>query len=216
MTSREIDTYIFDLDGTLLYTLTDIANAANQALRDLGLSEFPERDFKHFVGGGVKVLAQRIREASGGSLELDVFVQRFKELYAKNSYAHSKPYSGILESIQELQQKGFQLAVLSNKPHEYTRVMVKAILGNVTWNQVIGAKADIPTKPDPTMLYNIMKAMDKMPDQCVYIGDSGTDMEAAKSAGVQAWGVTWGYRPESELRASGADRILAKPAEILP
>jgi len=204
---------LFDLDGTLIYTLQDIADAMNRALRLHGLPEWTLDEYRYLVGDGAKILAQRaVRERQ----ELALSVQKeYQAYYETHTRVTSRPYEGVPEMLHALQERGLKLAVFSNKPDADTKNVVAHYFPQVKWSVVRGQMAGVPVKPDPTGALAAAQAMGVAPDEVLYLGDTATDMRCACNAGMHPVGVLWGFRKEDELRTSGAEAISAHPSEIL-
>lgn len=206
---------IFDLDGTLLDTLEDLANSMNQVLKSQGLPIHETEKYKQFVGSGMYNLALR-------ALPLDKRDESFikhcqnlmQEEYKKRWADTTKPYEGIPELLDRLTTLGCKKAVLSNKPHEFTQLIVKKLLERWSFDAVFGERPGIPRKPNPAGALEIAKLLDIPPKEFIYMGDSGIDMNTAKSAGMYAVGVLWGFRDAAELMENGADLIIKTPIEL--
>lgn len=205
---------IFDLDGTLLDTLVDIANAANDSLRQEGVPEHSLDRYRVMVGDGVRVLFQRAvpDEFSGVRQEC---MENFERHYASRLSEHSKPYPGIPELLSELAIRGLWMGILSNKPHHFTQRCVEALLAGHRFASVIGQRPDVPRKPDPYSLLEMLRGMEAAPKEVLYVGDTDTDMKTAVAAGCPAVGVTWGFRTADELLRTGARYVIHRPAELL-
>ena len=206
---------IFDLDGTLLDTLEDIANSANEVLRRLGASEHPIGAYNTLVGDGVSVLFQRAWPAAlNDSKLLQTAVDCFQEVYADEWYKRSKPYEGIECLLSRLAENQVPLAILSNKPDRFTHQCVARFLGKFPFASVHGQKAGVPRKPDPAGVFAIARELSLRTEDIAYVGDTNTDMETAVSAGCCAIGVSWGFRAVEELLRSGAQKIVHTPGEL--
>lgn len=207
---------LFDLDGTLLDTLQDIADSANFALSQLGLATHSIQDYKYFVGGGIETAIRRILPESRRD---EGTVARCLELnqaqYHRCWPVHTRPYSGIVDMLTELQNRDIPMAILSNKPHEFVREMVGRILEGFRFHVVRGAKPGVPVKPDPTAAMQIAGRMKISPAQFIYLGDSDTDMQTAGAAGMYAVGALWGFRTADELTRAGAKRLIEEPGEVV-
>lgn len=210
---------IFDLDGTLLNSLEDIADCANLALEQMGFPTQPLEKYRYFVGDGVRLLIQRILPEELRSNE-DVcaeLLRRYSSEYGeKDGWARkTAPYPGIPELLDEIDRKGLKKAVFSNKPANCTALCVGRLLSNWTFDEVVGQKDGvIPKKPDPTGARLILERWGMAPEEVLYVGDTSTDMTTAKNADLFSIGVTWGFRPEEELKATGAKRIVRHPMQI--
>jgi len=208
---------IFDLDGTLLDTLEDLADAANQALAEMGLPRHPVADYRYFVGDGLMALVERILPAeSRDAQNVDKLATIFRHHYSRNWDSKSRPFAGIDEMLRSLAEAGLKLAVLSNKPHDFTSLCVERLLGGHSFSLVLGERKGVPKKPDPAGALEVAEQLRVSAEQCLYLGDTNVDMETARRAGMVAVGVLWGFRTRAELVDSGAEYLLEKPADIFP
>ena len=207
-------TVIFDLDGTLLDSIEDIASSMNKVLESLQLPTHKIEDYKHFVGGGVDILVDNALSNQSKEIKYEV-IKRFKIEYDGKLHSKTLPYDGIYELLDELKKLDINLAVLSNKPHEFTVSYVNHFFKNYNFKEIHGQKKDVPKKPDPKAALDIVKCLDSSCENTYFIGDTKIDMQTAKSANMTAIGVLWGFRDEKELRDFGADFIVSNPLEIL-
>ncbi|WNL33128.1 HAD family hydrolase [Arcobacter cryaerophilus gv. pseudocryaerophilus] len=207
-------TVIFDLDGTLLDSIEDIASSMNKVLESLQLQTHKIEDYKHFVGGGVDILVENALNNQSKEIK-DEVIKRFKIEYDGKLHSKTLPYDGIYELLDELKKLDINLAVLSNKPHEFTVSYVNHFFKNYNFKEIHGQKKDVPKKPDPKAALDIVKCLDSSCENTYFIGDTKIDMQTAKSANMTAIGVLWGFRDEKELRDFGADFIVSNPLEIL-
>jgi len=207
---------LFDLDGTLLYTLADVANAMNESLVHFGYPPHPVDSYKYFIGDSVEVEAYRALPERYRDEETIKKVAEFSEqIYDKCWHETTKPYPGIPELLSTLQERGVCLVILSNKAHRFTKVIVEKLLPQWRFKIVQGALADIPLKPDATLALQIANRLKIPPEQFLYLGDTNTDMQTAVNAGMFAVGCLWGYRTADELLESGAKMLVSAPAEVL-
>jgi phosphoglycolate phosphatase len=207
---------LFDLDGTLLDTLADLSDAMNRVLGQMGVPTHSTEEYRSLVGNGALMLVRRAlpqdpRDDALVHSCLDAFLQE----YGRNSIVRTRPYEGIPEMLDALTERGFLLAILSNKPHEITKRCVSELLSQWTFDAVIGQREDVPLKPDPTAALRISKQLQVAPAEFVYLGDSGVDMETARAAGMFPVGVLWGFRSQAELLKAGARVLIREPAELL-
>ena len=207
-------TVIFDLDGTLLDSIEDIASSMNKVLESLQLPTHKIEDYKHFVGGGVDILVENALSNQSKEIK-DEVIKRFKIEYDGKLHSKTLPYDGIYELLDELKKLDINLAVLSNKPHEFTVSYVNHFFKNYNFKEIHGQKKDVPKKPDPKAALDIVKCLDSSCENTYFVGDTKIDMQTAKSANMTAIGVLWGFRDEKELRDFGADFIVSNPLEIL-
>lgn len=205
---------LFDLDGTLLDTLEDLARAGNQVLEQRGYPIHPVDDYRYFVGDGLAVLIERIVPPGLDAREKDDCLQLFRDIYSRCWHERSRPYDGILPMLASLKGDGRRLSVLSNKPHDFTALCVKHFFGDSLFELVLGQRAGVAKKPHPAGALEIAKTMGVVPGSCIYVGDTAVDMKTGKSAGMYTVGVLWGFRDEAELREAEADMLVAAPADL--
>ena len=207
----------FDLDGTLLDTLDDLADSANRTLAAHGLPAHPVEAYKDFVGDGMRTLVRRIvpeHLRDDDDLAEKMF-QGARAQYAKRWAEKTRPYPGIPELLDELTSRGLLMAVLSNKPHDFTELCVAELLPHWKFHVVQGVSDDVPAKPDPTGVRRVAAALDVPADEFLYVGDTATDMKTATAGGMFAVGVLWGFRQADELRDNGAAVLIERPEELL-
>lgn len=205
---------LFDLDGTLLNTLTDIANAANFAMTRLDQPTHPVADFRRMVGDGADVLMQRALPNDQQAL-CDQALEHFKRHYMQHLYDNTAPYDGICELLGELVRREHPIAVLTNKPHPAAVQMVDRVLGQFPWTCVAGHRDGIAKKPDPAPAIEIAKRCGATPESCYFVGDSNTDMRTAVNASMIGVGAAWGFRDRKELLEAGAMHVIDHPSELL-
>lgn len=206
---------IFDLDGTLINSLTDIALCANKVLEKFNMPTHEIEDYKNFVGGGALFLMENCSAKNSTKDEVYELFESFKAIYDTAIYENTKPYDGIYELLDKLLEKNYKIGVLSNKPHEFTLKYVDKFFAKYKFQEVHGQKENIPKKPDPIAAINIAKAFDVDCENIIFVGDTGVDMKTAKSAKMKAIGVAWGFRGTKELLKNGADHIVQTPQDIL-
>jgi phosphoglycolate phosphatase len=206
---------LFDLDGTLLDTLDDLADTANAALTALRFPVHPTDSYRYFVGDGLRVLVERIVPATCSEEQIAECEHIFKKKYAAHWADKSRPYPGIEEMISRLHDMGLKLAILSNKPDDFTGLCVDRFFPANTFQCVQGQREGIPKKPDPAGALIIAERLGMEPAEILYVGDTATDMKTGKSAGMKTAGVLWGFREISELEQNGADYIVSHPREIV-
>ncbi len=205
---------IFDLDGTLLNSLSDIADSMNHVLDVNGFPVHPTNDFRYFVGEGMRVLVQRALPASLSDQNIiDSCTAQMKEEYAKRWKCKTSIYDGVPELLQKMTINGLSIAVLSNKPHNFTVEMIHHFFGKFTFEEILGA-GQFPNKPDPSGALHIAKKFGFSPSGFLYVGDSAVDMKTAKSAGMFACGCLWGFRGKEELISGGADILVESPSRL--
>ena len=210
-------TIIFDLDGTLLDTLDDLAAAANEALTERGLPTHETDTYRQFIGRGVENLVRRAIGEPHPDIdgETAACLAIFQETYSRQWNVRSTPYEGVAELLDELTQRKCQLAVLSNKPHDFAVKCVSHFFGKWEFEPVFGQRPDVPHKPDPTAVHEIISALATSHEQSIYVGDSDVDMETAGRSGVTSAGACWGFRTADELKSAGADHLLHHPLDLL-
>jgi phosphoglycolate phosphatase len=207
---------LFDLDGTLLDTLEDIAQAANDVLVGLDLPAHPPEAYRRFIGDGVATLFRRALPPDRVVPDLvDRCVAGFRETYARTWNVHTRPFDGIPALLDDLAAGGLELAVLSNKPDDFTRLYVDEYLARWPFRVVLGQREGVPRKPDPAGAMEIAQRLGVPAERFLYVGDTAVDMETARRAGMCPIGVAWGFRPVEELRSSGAAAVIERPAELL-
>lgn len=207
---------IFDLDGTLLDTIEDLANAVNFALRQFSFPEHPVEAYRFMIGNGInKLLERALPEAHRHADGISMMRHEFLRHYSRHADDCTRPYPGISELLRTLQENGFQLGVASNKIHEATVELVKRFFPEINFSLVLGQREAVPVKPAPDILLEIMDTAGVGKEETLYIGDSGVDALTAINASVPFIAVLWGFRPQSELAQAGATRFVEKPEEIL-
>ncbi|MFP5240030.1 MAG: HAD family hydrolase [Acidobacteriota bacterium] len=204
---------VFDLDGTLIDSLEDLADASNAALEGMGLPTHPVESYKYFVGDGMRTLMQRALPEKGQS-RLDEAVEAMRLEYDRNWKEKSRPYPGIPQLLDALAAKGLPLAVLSNKPDDFTRLVVRDLLGRWNWAAVMG-EGEYPKKPDPAGALALAARLGLKPADMVLVGDTPMDVLCAKNSGMACVGVTWGFRPKADLEAVGQRVFIDRPEELL-
>lgn len=212
---NDFSAVIFDLDGTLLYSLNEIAAAGNGALTRLGYPVHPEEAYCNFVGAGAKTLAWRILPEEKRCHEnydalIPVLLEEFERVLNTIAY----PYAGILEVLEKLASAGKTLAVLSNKPEEFTKVVVDKFFPGVDFFAVHGGRQDIPLKPAPDSALKIAEAIGVAPEQTVFVGDSDVDIQTALNARMIPIGAAWGFRGGEELVRAGAKIVFDSPSDL--
>jgi phosphoglycolate phosphatase len=218
---------LFDLDGTLLDTLTDLADSCNGALKKAGLPELPVEEYKSHVGYGARnmvaaAIASARTSATGvlhceADLEsafVDNVTMSYRSIYAKSWSLKTVIYEGVLELLPKLRDFGYKLAVLSNKPDDFTRLMVDHYFAEGVFDIVYGLPENWPAKPEPDLALHICDKLGISPEEAALIGDSGSDMETAVRAGMKPLGVLWGFRDAQELFGNGAEKVFASVGEL--
>lgn len=207
---------IFDLDGTLLDTLEDIADTSNRVLAKNGFPTHPLERYREFVGSGLNVLITRILpEDKRDDKTVEKCVHEFREDYKHNWNIKTAPYAGIIDTLNRLSQRKVRLAVLSNKPDDFARQCVDDMLSGCHFEMVLGLHDGLRPKPDPTGASQIAGFLKLSPDKILFVGDTDIDMNTATAAGMSPCGVLWGFRSREELEKSGAKAIAGHPSDIL-
>lgn len=207
---------IFDLDGTLLNTIGDLAASCDAVLWQNGLPQHTTDEYRQMVGCGILRL---VEAAIPEYLRLPEYVEKVRQdfvaYYTNHIDLHTHPYEGIPQLIESLADRGVKIAVASNKFQAGTEQLIRSFFPDVEFVAVLGQREGIPLKPDPQIDREIIAAAGVEPSETMHIGDSGVDMQTAKAAGVRAVGVTWGFRSREELEEGGADAIVDSPEQIL-
>ena len=211
-----IKTILFDLDGTLLNTIDDLADAANWVCAQHGWPTLSEETYKHFVGNGIPKLVERFSPESARTPEqLAATLAEFDQVYGAHMHDKTAPYPGIPELLARLKAAGVKMAVISNKADEFARAVVARYFDTDLFEIVRGALPDVPTKPAPEGTRALMASLGVTADGSVlYVGDSNVDADTAHNAGLPCCGVLWGFRTREELTAAGAE-YLAEDAAAL-
>ncbi len=206
---------IFDLDGTLLNTLEDLAAAVNWVCAQHGWTAHSVEEYKYFVGNGAPKLLERVVPPGVEITEelRRVTLAEFTERYNAHKEDKTTVYAGMPQALARLKASGLTLAVLSNKPHEAARPVVDRYYPGI-FTAVQGALPDLPVKPDPTLLRKLMEKLGAVPTNTLFVGDSNVDIWTAKNGGLTGCGVLWGFRTRAELEAEGADFIVETPEDL--
>jgi phosphoglycolate phosphatase len=206
---------VFDLDGTLINSLADIAASCNFALEKLGFPTYETEQYRFFVGDGAAKLVERIVPADSRTPAVLAETRRlFDEYYGAHYLDKTRPYDGVPELLRELKKRGIKLGVVSNKPDVFVKELVAKLFGGA-FDSVTGQREGIPRKPDPSGVLACCREMGVDAACCRYIGDSGVDMLTAKAAGAYGIGALWGFRGKDELLRDGALALIASPLELL-
>ncbi len=206
---------IFDMDGTLTDTIEDLADAANYALGKFGFPQHNTESYKMMVGNGIPKLIER---ALPEEFRTDEYIgkvkERFFEYYNLHSTDKTKKYEGMTELISELREKGIKIAVVTNKYEPAAIDILHKLYGDV-FDCIAGQLDGVPTKPDPTSTFIVMNKLGVKPEECIFIGDSGVDIQTAVNSKALPIGVLWGFRGESELKENGAKHLINRPEQLL-
>lgn len=206
---------IFDLDGTLVDSIEDLAESMNTVLKE---NNFPEHEidkYKLFVGNGIKTLVRRSLPASSDEETVSKCYLSMMNVYDNNCVSKSRPYDGIRELLQEFTDKKIKLAVLSNKADNLTKKIIYSLFPEVPFIKIVGLVDENLKKPNPESALVICREMNASPDEVLFLGDTAVDMQTAKKGGFVAIGVLWGFRGKDELIEAGADIIVEKPVDLM-
>jgi phosphoglycolate phosphatase len=207
---------IFDLDGTLVDTLGDIAASMNKALKAAGFPELPTGDYRGKVGWGIRRLAYLSMPEEARDEKLAGELAAASALYyAESPLAISRPYPGIPEVVAELRRRKIKTSVLTNKPDPVAQLVIAGLFPTGSFDMVLGDREGTKRKPDPSSSWEILLGLGLTPRDTIFVGDSEIDMETALAADCHALAVSWGYRPRELLTQAGAQRIIDKPEELL-
>ena len=212
-----IQAVVFDLDGTLLDSLADIANAANWVLQSHGFPTHDVQAYRYFVGDGVRhLLCRTLPQEYHDDEQLGrKVIAEFIDRYHRSWNVESRLYDGVPQMLDELVQRNLALAVLSNKPQAATSKCVEHYLSQYPFAPVLGQTEARPPKPDLTGAREVLAELGAEPADCLYVGDTAVDMQTASSAAMPSIGVTWGFRERDELEQAGADWIIDHPSELV-
>lgn len=207
---------VFDLDGTLVNSLDDLADSANATLRAHSFPMHEVEAYRYFVGDGTRKLMERIlpQEYAADTTFVEQFMSKYKDRYARNLLQKTKPYDGIMKMLAELQRCRVPMAVCTNKHQSAAEMIVKTLFPHGIFQEIIGDQEGLPRKPNPQKVLRIMRNFGVTGEQTAYFGDTDVDMDTARNAGTFAVGVLWGFRPKEELIAHGADLLLSHPMEL--
>lgn len=208
---------IFDLDGTLLDTIGDLSAACNHLLAQRGYPLHTDEEYRLMVGNGIDRLIERALPPDVRSPETaQVLRPEFIDYYRAHIDQHTRPYPGIPELLEKLEENGVKLAVASNKYHNGTIALIERFFSQRHFAAVFGQREGVPVKPDPAAVNGILSLTGVGVFDTLYVGDSGVDMQTARNAGIESAGVLWGFRPRAELVEAGARHIADSPADIIP
>jgi phosphoglycolate phosphatase len=208
------DTILFDLDGTLLDTLDDLTDSVNDVLAKEGYRQRTKDEIKAFIGDGAKMLLTRSLPQGTPEREILRCLTRFRETYLKNMRSRTRPYEQIPRVLKRLKQMGIKIGVVSNKPDEATKEMCRFYFGEDV-DAAIGDNTERRKKPEPDNIVEALKQLGSRKETALYAGDSEVDVAAAKNAGLNCAGVTWGYRSRETLIEAGADVIIDEPEQLI-
>lgn len=212
------DIVIFDLDGTLLNTIGDLAASVDYVMRSRSLPEHTDAEYRQMVGGGIKRLVERALPEHLASNEayVDECVTQFRCYYVDNIDRHTVPYEGMRELLSDLQLNGVKLAVASNKFQHGTDRLVAKFFGDIDFVAIEGNREGAPLKPDPQIVAGILSRAGIAKERAVMVGDSGIDIRTAQAAGIDSIGVAWGFRFADELYEAGAEHVVSTVNDLRP
>lgn len=206
---------IFDMDGTLVNTIDTIAHFGNTALKHFGLDTFPTDAYKLMVGNGsVNLIKNMLKGLGKEEMDYRQVHSYYFDIYDKDFMYLTRAYDGIIDMLKALKEKGIKTAILSNKDDVTAKKVADVLFEEGLIDLCLGSRAGVPLKPQPDAVYEIMEHFGALADECLYIGDTATDIQTAKNAGLYSIGVLWGFRDEAELSNAGADVIISDPMEI--
>ncbi len=208
---------IFDLDGTLANTLESMAIVMNSVLREYDLLELPVDNFRYYCGEGASVLVRKcLKEAGDEKLQYYEDAERkYRRQFDMDPLYKVKHYPGMPETLKNLQEKGILMGVCSNKPDLAAKKVIREMFGTELFREVLGQSDQIRRKPAPDAPLAIAREFSVKPEECIYVGDTKTDMLTGKAAGMYTVGVLWGFRDREELFSNGADLLIEQPEELL-
>ena len=207
---------VFDLDGTLLNTLEDLADCTNYILRQYGHPEHPTEAYRYFVGRGIRnLIVQVLPEENRKETYIDQILTDYLPYYEAHKEDKTTPYQGIIPLLKELQKRNILQAIASNKIQEAMKPLAEHYFSGIEFAAILGSRPNIPIKPDPTIVYHILEMTGIRKEDVLYVGDTAVDMQTATAAGVKKVGVLWGFRTREELQNAGADYLIEKPEELL-
>jgi len=205
---------IFDLDGTLLDTLEDLADSTNYIMQQFGYPERTLTEVRSFVGNGIRKLLERSAPKGTSSEEIDRMFEQFKEYYGAHCADKTKPYDGIMDMLNALQKQGVKLAVVSNKADYAVKALCEQYFPGF-FDEAVGERVGIARKPAPDTVNEVLKNLHMDKAQAVYIGGSEVDVQTAQNAGMDCIAVDWGFRDKEVLKEAGAEIIVSTPEEVL-
>lgn len=209
-----VNTVIFDLDGTLLYTLEDLTDSVNYALSEVNAPQRTIQEIKSFLGNGVYILIKNALPEGADELKISKCISIFKEHYSQNMFNKTKPYDGIIDLLKQLKQNGYKTAVLSNKFDSAVKTLVTHYFDGLI-DTAAGQKENIDKKPAPDGVNEIITELNADKSECIMVGDSEVDIQTANNSGIPCISVTWGYKDINFLYNNGAETLIYSPDELL-
>ena len=211
---KKYNTVIFDLDGTLLNTLEDLADSVNYALKLYGFPTRQAAEIRNFLGNGIGRLMELSIPNGLNNLKYEECLSDFRKHYSNNMGNKTKPYKGIIELLEQLTKKDYKLAIVSNKFDKAVKELNKIYFERYI-KVAIGESKNVSRKPAPDSVFRALEELSVYKDKAVYVGDSEVDVETARNSGLKSIGVTWGFRGRKILEQEGADYIIDNPEELL-
>jgi len=207
---------IFDLDGTLVNSLEDIADSMNKILQNHNFPTHSIKTYKHFIGNGIRNLVYKtLPEANRDEITINECYNLMFAVYRENAVNKTKPYHGIRKLLDELVSRNMKLAVFSNKADEFTKNIVLTLLPEWNFEAIVGLSIEAHKKPNPYVPLQISEKFGLKPEEILYVGDSGVDMQTANNAGMLSVGALWGFRTKEELTSNGARYLLNTPLDLI-
>ena len=206
---------IFDLDGTLLNTLVDISEAVNFVLNQYGFPIHKEGEYKKFIGNGIEVLAKKSAPNTISDNNFVKFLFDVKETYKKMQNTRTAPYNGIVHLLKQLNSEGIKIAILSNKPDDFMDETINRYFSDIKFEVFLGSRKGVQPKPSSEGVIHILDILGLDKKDCFFVGDTSTDIKTGINSGIEAIGVSWGFREIDELKLAGASYIVNQPKEIL-
>ena len=211
---RKIDTVVFDMDGTILNTLDDLADAVNVALRAYQMPERTIEEVRRFVGNGIRLLMERAVPDGADNPQFEEVFAKFKEYYGVHCNDKTRAYDGILPLFRELKEAGYAMAIVSNKIDSAVKELSEIYFDGII-TVAIGETEGVAKKPAPDMVQKALKELQVSAEEAIYVGDSDVDIATAKNSGLECVSVTWGFRDEEFLKEHGATNLIDEPVELL-
>ena len=210
------DLVIFDLDGTLLNTIGDLAASVDYVMRSRNLPEHTDAEYRQMVGGGIKRLVERAlpEDLAQDEAYVEECVAQFRRYYVDNIDRYTEPYDGMHSLLAELRAHGVKVAVASNKFQHGTDRLVAKFFGDIDFVAIEGNREGAPLKPDPQIVHNILQIANVNPERAIMVGDSGIDIRTARAAGIESVGVAWGFRFAEELYDAGATKVVSTTSQL--
>ena len=206
---------IFDLDGTLLNSIVDIAESMNEVLEKNNFPTHTVEEYKFIIGKGIENLAIDSLPKDIPAKDYPKYFEQIREVYGARWMLKTRPYDGVSALLDNVVNRDVRSAILSNKPQKYTELAVKHLLPRWKFDCIFGDREGVPIKPNPQAVIEIVELLNLPADEFLYVGDTNIDMQTANAAGLTAVGVSWGFRPVAELLAAKANCIIDEPSELL-